>query len=408
MSTSLLFHAFGIPSGYQYQRTRYEGGEVSFVIKEKKHHLRCIVCDSRNVILRGSHFRRFRTLPIGNRPTWIEFAVPRLECSDCHCIRQAKIYFANGSTRYTRRFRTLVLVLSRHMTIKAVADYLHVGWDLVKDIQKRHLLRCYGRPNIRKLKRIAIDEIYMGKASGYLTVVLDLQRGVVVYVGNGKSGEALTKFWQRLKRAKVELEVVATDMGSPFIKSAKDNQPDAVNVVDHFHVIKLYNEKLTKLRRDMQRDAEDAQVKDVLKGTRWLLLMSTDKLNAKSEDARERLNNALALNEPLAKAYYLKDELRMIWHQPNKERASKALTDWIQKAEVAGVAILKSFARTLARLRTAILAYYDFDGLSSGPMEGSNNKIKTIHKTAYGYRDQEFFKLKILSMHETRKDAFAG
>ncbi|MDQ6991281.1 MAG: ISL3 family transposase [Mariprofundaceae bacterium] len=408
MSTSLLTHAFGIPTGYEYQRTHYAGGEVSFVIKEKKSHLRCAICESRNVILRGSHLRRFRTLPIGNRPVWIEYAVPRLECSDCQSIRQARIRFANGSVRYTRRFRTLVLILSRHMTIKAVADYLHVGWDLVKDIQKKHLLRRYGRPNIRKLKRIAIDEIYMGKGSGYLTVVLDLQRGVVVHVGNGKSGEALEKFWRRLKRAKVELEVVATDMGSPFIKSARDNQPGAVNVVDHFHVIKLFNEKLTTLRRDMQRDAEDAQLKEVLKGTRWLLLMSTEKLNAKSEDARERLNKALALNEPLAKAYYLKDELRMIWHQANKKEASRALTDWIQKAEVAGVAMLKSFARTLARLRHAILAYYDFDGLSSGPMEGSNNKIKTIHKTAYGYRDMEFFKLKILSMHESRKDAFAG
>jgi len=240
------------------------------------------------------------------------------------------------------------------------------------------------------------------------TVVLDLQRGVVVYVGKGKSGEALTKFWARLRRAKVKLEVVATDMGSPFIKSARDNQPDAVNVVDHFHVIKLYNEKLTKLRRDMQRDADNAQIKDVLKGTRWLLLMSTEKLSAKSEDARKRLDNALSLNEPLAKAYYLKDELRMIWHQPNKESASRALTDWIQKAEVAGVAMLRSFARTLNRLRQAILAYYDFGGLSSGPMEGANNKIKTIHKTAYGYRDMEFFKLKILAMHKTRKDAFTG
>jgi len=294
------------------------------------------------------------------------------------------------------------------MTIKAVAGYLHVGWDLVKDIQKRHLHRRYASPNIRKLKRIAIDEIYMGKASGYLTVVLDLQRGVVVYVGDGKSGDALTKFWQRLRRAKVKLEVVATDMGSPFIKSARDNQPDAVNVVDHFHVIKLYNEKLTKLRRDLQNDAENAELKGVFKGLRWLLLMGADKLNAKSEDARQRLNNALALNEPLAKAYYLKEELRMIWHQENKQDVSKALTDWIQKAEVAGVAMLKGFARTLARLRQAILAYYDFDGLSSGPMEGLNNKIKTIHKTAYGYRDKECFKLKILSMHETRKDAFAG
>ena len=408
MSTSLLYHAFGLPSGYQYQCTRYEGGTVKFVIKEKQQYHRCSQCNSRNVTLRGSHVRQFRTIPIGTRPVWIEFAVPRFECGDCQSIRQATIRFAEGSKRYTRRFRNLVLVLSRHMTIKAVAEYLQVGWDLVKDIQKAHLLRRYGRPNIRKLKRIAIDEIYMGNKFGYMTVVLDLKRGAVVYVGKGKSGDSLTSFWRRLKRAKVTLEVVATDMGSPFIKSARDNQPDAVNVIDHFHVIKLYNEKLTKLRRDMQRDTEDAEIKDVLKGTRWLLLMRSEKLDDKSDSARERLNKALTLNEPLAKAYYLKEELAMIWSQSNKERAAKSMTDWIQKAEASGVRMLKSFARTLARLRTAILAYYDFDGLSSGPMEGTNNKIKTIHKTAYGYRDQEFFKLKILSMHQTRKDAFAG
>jgi transposase len=408
MSTSLLYHAFGLPTGYEHQRTYFEGGSIKFVIGERREHLRCSNCNSRNVIQRGSQLRQFRTLPIGERAVWIQFAVPRLECKACRSIRQAKVRFADGSKRYTKRFRKLVLTLSRHMTIKSVADYLQVGWDLVKNIQKKHLHRRYSHPNIRKLKRVAIDEIYMGKKTGYLTVVLDLQRGIAVYVGEGKSGDALIAFWKRLKRSKVELEVVATDMGSAFIKSARDNQPQAVNIVDHFHVIKLYNEKLTKLRRDVQQDAECAYQREVVKGTRWLLLMSNKKLREKDEDAQDRLRTALAVNEPLAKAYYLKEELGMVWKQQNKKLAEAALTEWIRKADASGVALLKSFARTLARLRVAILAYYDFDGLSSGPMEGANNKIKTIHKTAYGFRDLEFFKLKILSMHETRKDAFAG
>ncbi|MDQ7058249.1 MAG: transposase [Ghiorsea sp.] len=169
--------------------------------------------------------------------------------------------FTKGSEQHTKRFKKLALMLSRHMTIKAVAKYLRVSWDFVKDIQKDYLQRRYKRPNIKKLKRVAIDEVYMGKKAGYLTIVLDLQSGIVVYVGKGKSGESLDPFWERLRRAKVKLEVVATDMGAPFIKSARDNQPDAVNVADHFHVIKLFNEKLTILRRDMQRDAETAMGK---------------------------------------------------------------------------------------------------------------------------------------------------
>jgi transposase len=136
--------------------------------------------------------------------------------------------------------------------------------------------------------------------------------------------------------------------------------------------------------------------------------MSNGELKEKGLNAQNRLQRALMIIQPLSKAYHLKEELDMIWKQQNKQLADAALTEWIRKADAAGVVMLKSFARTLACLRVAILAYYDFDGLSSGPMEGANNKIKTIHKTAYGFRDLEFFKLKILSMHETRKDAFAG
>lgn len=406
MSTSLLYHGFGLPTGYEYESSRYEHGSITFVISEKRHALRCSECKSRSIRLRGSYIRKFRALPIGDRPCWFEFAVPRVECLSCKLVRQVKIRFANGSLRHTKRFKKLVLVLSRYMTIKAVSEYLKVSWDFVKDIQKGYLQRRYKAPNIRKLKRIAIDEVYMGKKAGYLTTVLDLRTGIVVYVGEGKSGKSLEPFWARLKRAKLKLEAVATDMGSAFIKSARDHQPDAVNVVDHFHVIKLFNEKLTKLRRDLQRDAETAQDKKVFTGIRWLLMLNPDNLAKKKESARERLKMALELNEPLAIAYYMKEELRVIWQQASKEKASNLLTEWIQKADASAINILKSFARTLARLRHSILAYYDFDGLSSGKIEGSNNKIKTIHKTAYGYRDLAFLKLKILSMHENRMDAF--
>jgi len=169
-----------------------------------------------------------------------------------------------------------------------------------------------------------------------------------------------------------------------------------------------YNEKLTKLRRDVQRDAESALDKKVFKGIRWLLMLKPENLAKTKESARQRLDNALELNKPLATAYYMKEELRLIWQQEDKESASTLLSEWVNKAESSGIRILKSFGKTLARLRVAILAYYDFDGLSSAKIEGSNNKIKTIHKVAYGYRDLEFLKLKILSMHENRKDAFSG
>jgi transposase len=113
------------------------------------------------------------------------------------------------------------------------------------------------------------------------------------------------------------------------------------------------------------------------------------------------LDEALALNKSLALAYYMKEDLRRFWEQPGKRFATAWLADWIRRAEVSGIKALQQMAKTLAAHRSGLLAYYDVP-ITSGPMEGTNNKIKTMKRQAYGFRDQEFFKLKILAIHESR------
>ena len=137
----------------------------------------------------------------------------------------------------------------------------------------------------------------------------------------------------------------------------------------------------------------------VLKGTRWLLLKNPE--NLKNWKEHERLEEALRLNQPLATAYYLKEDLRQLWEQPDKDAATAFLQDWIARAQSSGIGILIKIAKTLALYRTGILAYYDYP-ISTGPLEGTNNKIKTMKRQAYGFRDLEFFKLKILALHETK------
>ena len=114
-----------------------------------------------------------------------------------------------------------------------------------------------------------------------------------------------------------------------------------------------------------------------------------------------RLKETLALNQPLATAYYLEEDLRRFWDQPGKSFATTFLDGWMRRVEASGIKILQQMAKTLAAHRTGLLAYYDVM-ISSGPMEGTNNKIKTMKRQAYGFRDMEFFKLKILAIHETK------
>jgi len=322
-----------------------------------------------------------------------------LACQDCGVVRQATVGFAEPRRTYTKKFQRYVLDLSRHMTIKDVACHLGVSGDVVQEIQKKYLHRRFAKPRLKHLKQIAIDEISTGRGHQYVTIVMDLESGAVVHVGKGKGGDALTAFWKRLRSSGAKVEAVATDMSPAYIDAVTTHLADATLVFDRFHVIKLYHDKLSDLRRALHRQLTDTMQKNALKGVRWLLLKRPEHLDASRREP-ERLREALRLNEPLAIAYQLKEELNEIWEQDDQETAEALRMDWIVYAESTGIQILVEFARTLRIHALGILAYYDYP-VSTGPLEGTNNKIKTMKRQAYGFRDPEFLMLKILGIHET-------
>jgi len=398
MSTSLLYHAFGL-RGYDYVKTDFQGGGVIFTIRQRPHTYRCPVCNTRAVSPRGLQERTFKAVPIGGKPVSVVLPIPRVECPTCGIIRQVPLNFADPRRSYTRGFERYALELGRLMTIKDVAHHLQVSWDTIKDIQKRDLQRRFKKPRLRKLKQIAIDEIAIGAGHRYLTVVLNLETGAVVFVGDGKGAEALEPFWKRLRASRAKVEAVATDMSPAYIEAVTRCLPQATLVFDRFHVMKLFNDKLSDLRRQLYREATEAQ-KAVLKGIRWLLMKRPETLDVRRGEW-ERLEEALKLNAPLATAYYLKEELSEFWEQDDEGEATAFLLHWLALAETSGVKMLVGLAKTLRKHAVGLLAYYDYP-ISTGPLEGTNNKIKTMKRQAYGFRDQEFFKLKILAIHEAK------
>ena len=399
MSTSLLYQAFGV-RGYEYHRTDFVGGQVCFTVEQARDRYRCPTCGSPVVHAQGHKERIWRTIPIGLKPTFVSLKVARVICFRCEHTRQVKVPFADPRRSYTHAFERYALELSRRTTIQDAALHLGVSWDILKDIQKRNLQRRFGKPKLHKLKQIAIDEIAVGKGHHYLTVVLNLRSGAVVFVGDGKGVEALEPFWRRLRRARAKVQAVATDMSKAYIRAVRDHLPRAVHVFDHFHVIKLFNDKLSAFRRELYQQALSDRQRHILKGTRWLLLKNPENLDA-DRNEHERLRKALRLNAPLATAYYLKEDLRQIWMQPSKRTARRVLRDWLARARVSGVRMLVQFADTLEQHQEGVLAYYDFP-ISTGPLEGTNTKIQAMKRQAYGFRDHEFFKLKILAIHETQ------
>lgn len=270
---------------------------------------------------------------------------------------------------------------------------------MIKDLQKGDLRRRFARPKLSHLRLLAIDEIAVGKGHRYLTIVLDLESGAVVFVGEGKGSQALDPFWRRLKRSGARIEAVAVDLSPAYTLAVRGHLPGAKIVYDAFHLVKLLNDKLSDLRRELQRKAEE-ETKEALKGTRWLLLKRAKNLDEERNE-HERLDAALRLNEPLAAAYYLKEDFAELWKQPGKATGEAFLLDWIASAKASGIRQLRTFANTLESHQEGILAFYDVT-ISTGPLEGVNNKIKTMQRRSYGFRDAEFFRLKIYALHETR------
>ena len=399
MSTSLLYHGLGL-RGIHYRKTEYPKNKIIFWVESHRDQYQCATCGSRQVSLKGGKTRCFRSMPIGKKVVEIMYPVPRLFCQACGSLRQAKIPFADPHQRHTRGFERYVLDLCQCMSMKDVAAYLQVHWDVVKTIQKRYLQRRFSKPKLKHLRHLAVDEIAVAKGHRYVTVGLDLKSGAVVFVGEGKGAEALAPFWKRLKCARARIRAVAMDLSPAYIEAVTTHLPNAFIVFDRFHVVKLFNHRLSQFRREVYRLMKDQTQRKVLKGIRWLLLKNPENLDDTKQE-RERLEEALQMNRPLATAYYLKDLLRAFWECEDYPEAAAFLDEWIAEAQASGIRMLYGMAKTLERHRQGLLNYYLYP-ISTGPLEGTNNKIKTMKRQAYGFRDQEFFRLKIMSIHQCR------
>ncbi len=285
--------------------------------------------------------------------------------------------------------------------IQDVAVLTGLSWDTVKDIHKRHLRRKCKSLKLKNVEYLAIDEVYLGRKRKFVTLVFDLDSGRVLHIGQGKGKDALKGFWRRLKRSRANIQAVATDMASGYMAAVLEHLPQADLVLDHFHLIKWFNEKLTILRRELYQEA-DKMGKAVLKGSRWLLLKAPENLKAhqdRQKDERFRLQAALELNQPLATAYYMKERLRGLFGFADKSLAETELKCWIQEGDGSGIKILKDAAKKLQMWQPFILHWYKHR-ISTGKLEATNRKIGTLQRNACGYRDDEYLNLRILNIHK--------
>jgi transposase len=287
--------------------------------------------------------------------------------------------------------------LAQVMCLSDVASLTGLAWDTVKDLVKQRLERDYSRPQLKGLRYLSIDEIYTGRTRKYYTLVIDLESGRIVWVAKGKQGKTLKPFWRALRLAKTKIAAVCCDLSAAYWSAVVAHLPAAAVVFDRFHVVKLMNEKLDDLRRALWREATEG-MKPVVKGTRYLLLMRLDHLG---EEQVPKLEAAVKANEPLWTGYVAKEMLRLIWEQPTQRKMVRYLKEWCVVAAGSGVRQLQSMAKTVTKHAWGILNWWEHP-ISNGRMEGINNKVKAMLRQHYGLRDERFFILRLLGLHEAK------
>jgi transposase len=394
MSTSVLYHAFGI-KGVKYISTKYAYGTVIFHAEVTNAIEHCPECKSdRTQRKKGIKIREFKMIPIGARQIFLKLKIWRLYCEDCQSLRWPKLPFSEGKKRYTRRFSRYAIDLLHWMTISGVAKILNVGWDLIKDIHKDHLKRRYKSPPLKDLRYLGIDEFSIRKNHTYMSIFVDLESGRILHAVEGKSGQDITPFLKRIKKRSPELKAIAMDMSTGFISAVQEHLPLVPIVFDHYHISALMNKAIEDVRREQQVQI-DQDGKELIKGTRFLLLKNYENLD---EDGQDRLNQLLQINAPLFTAHTMKEQLRQFWEKDTLAEAVLFLDAWCQDAENSGIKPLQKVSKTLMQHSHGLLNYF-VHRISCGLVEGINNKIKTLKRQAYGFRDMAYFKLRLYHLH---------
>ena len=401
MSTSILYHAFGL-KGIEYKSTHFIADRIVISAEMNDQWVRCPQCGCRRTIFKGQKRRWFFMSPIGRKKCMLELVLHRLKCRGCSTLWWPTLPFMIGTHRYVRSFALTVIEMLRFSTIRSVAEYLGVGWDLVKNIHKERLQFLYRKIPLHKVKTIGIDEFSFKDGHQYMTVVTDLPSGRVLHAVEGKSKEDIRPFLKTLARRAGKLEAVAMDMSSAYFSAVRETLPTVDIVFDRFHIMALMNQAIDELRRDYQREL-DVLGQQTLKGSRFLLLQNYDSL---APERKARLDALLQVNSPLFIIHSMKEQLRLFWEKEDRKEAEQFLAVWCRDAMQSGIKALKRVGKTLGSYRTGLLNYFEHR-ITSGAVEGLINKIKTLKRQAYGFRDPEYFKLRLYHLH-TQRYSLAG
>ena len=340
--------------------------------------------------------REVRDLPVFDAQTTLVMERRRLQCPSCGPVIE-RVSWVDRYARVTKRLAESVARLCEILPVKQVAEFYGLGWETVKRIHKSWLQRELGAVDLEGVEVIGMDEFAIQKGHRYATVIVEPATKGVLWVGRGRKQEDVRPFFDLLReQGRAKLQAVVMDMNAAYEKEVRARCPQAQIVYDLFHVVAKYGREVIDRTRvdEANRLRGDKAARKVMKGSKWLLLRN--KKNVRSREDRVKLAELLAANKKLATVYVMKEDLKRLWKYRYPACARKFWEEWYNRAVRSRIGALVKFAKALKQYIEGIIAHCRYR-LHTSLIEGINNKIKVIKRVAYGFRDDEYFFLRIRS-----------
>lgn len=354
----------------------------------------CPTCGLESEYVHQYTKRSVRDLPLAGRPCFLEFVARRFYCFVCRCPFREELDWLPRCVRLTARYRHAVFEACRQTNLKAVSQQERLGYRTVERLY--YALAQEQTPVLPQtpVRHLGIDEFALKKGHDQFAVALsDLEAGRIIAVLPDRKKETLLAYFATWSAsAREAVEQVALDLWETYQQVAQACFPKARPVADRFHVMKNLTDRVTSARRQIQGALPQA-ARQTLKGCRWLLVRNEADL---SQTDKARLEAMFTLAPDLGVLHRLKEDFRDIFETATTPNEAAALLEsWMVRVEESGLAALGSFVALLRRRWEHILNYFH-TRLTSGGVEGLNNKIKVVKRCAYGFRDFEHFALRVL------------
>lgn len=340
--------------------------------------------------------RRVRDLSCGDMRIYLEIEVRRVQCRRCGKVKRERLAFLADSPFYTKRFAHYVGRRCRATTIKDLAKEFHLDWDTVKTLEKQYMKAQLAKVGTPGPKAIGIDEISIRKGHDYRIVVSDLLRRRPIWFGGADRKEAsMALFYDWLGQRRTRgIRLAVMDMWRPFYNVTAARAPQAAILYDKFHILRHLGDALDEVRKSEYRRLSGKD-RSYIKGQKYTLLSHRENLTS---NGRQHLRKLLAANKRLNTAYLLKESFGQLWDYEREGWARRFFDNWRASLKWQRLKPYEAFADMIERHWDGIAAYCKPENkVSLGFVEGLNNKIRVIQRRAYGLRDEEYLRLKVLT-----------